>query len=607
MIGGTHIILLIGVPALAGTLCAVLPRRVSVVARALAIGTLAVMAVDALYVYLGYEGRIVAGRFLLEPDELGQMMCMLASVMAFLIMVYACGGCWRSRTTSAFCALFLWTAAAANATFFTDNAVMFLILWGLLGITLFLLVNQAGTDAAATAAKKALIIIGGTDSLLIAGFALLWLVRGSGIVTMSLTDAVAAHDPRAIVAFLCILSAALAKAGAFPFHTWVPDTAGTAPVPVTALLPAALDKLLGIYLLVRLVRDMVVPSPSLQLVLCVLGAITVIAAVFMALVQHDLKRLLGYHAVSQVGYMILGIATLTPIGLLAGLFHMLNNVVYKSLLFLGAGAVERRTGTTDLDKLGGLGRCMPVTFVCMLVAALAISGVPPLNGFASKWLVYQSLIELGPQGGTWVVWLAAAMFGSALTLASFVKVLYSVFMSRPHEEHDVSGVREVGPVTLAPMVTLAVLCIAFGVFAWSVPVRGLLARAVGYYASDMVYMRPVLITVLLVVPLLLVLVVYLLSRLKLRRDDAHIGGEYFESGMALTGTDFYETIENVPVLHGFYSLAKRKWFDVYEVGLRLTNYVTGMLRAAHQGYLHAYITWCIVALVLLIWFLALQP
>ena len=152
----------------------------------------------------------------------------------------------------------------------------------------------------------------------------------------------------------------------------------------------------------------------------------------MALVQHDLKRLLGYHAVSQVGYMVLGIGTGSPVGIAGGLFHMLNHAIYKSCLFFGGGAVEKSAGTTDLENLGGLARSMPVTFGTFLVASLAISGVPPLNGFASKWMIYQGIIESARGGGhLWVLWLVAAMFGSALTLASFMKVVHAVFLGQP--------------------------------------------------------------------------------------------------------------------------------------------------------------------------------
>jgi NADH-quinone oxidoreductase subunit L len=127
----------------------------------------------------------------------------------------------------------------------------------------------------------------------------------------------------------------------------------------------------------------------------VIGAITIILAVMMALIQRDYKRLLSYHAISQVGYMILGIGTCLPAGIIGGIFHMLNNALYKCGLFLTGGVVEKQTGTTDLAKLGGLRLNMPVTFVCYLITAASISGVPPFNGFFSKELIYDAALVRG--------------------------------------------------------------------------------------------------------------------------------------------------------------------------------------------------------------------
>jgi formate hydrogenlyase subunit 3/multisubunit Na+/H+ antiporter MnhD subunit len=115
----------------------------------------------------------------------------------------------------------------------------------------------------------------------------------------------------------------------------------------------------------------------------------------MALMQHDYKRLLGYHAVSQVGYMVLGFGIGTAIGFAAGLFHMINHAIYKSGLFLAAGAIERQTGKSDIGDLGGLSKVMPVTFAAAIIFAMSISGVPPFNGFASKWMIYQGIIDFG--------------------------------------------------------------------------------------------------------------------------------------------------------------------------------------------------------------------
>ncbi len=141
-----------------------------------------------------------------------------------------------------------------------------------------------------------------------------------------------------------------------------------------AYLPASLDKLLGIYLLARISLHMFVLNEPLKFLLLIIGAVTIILAVMMALVQHNLKKLLAFHAVSQVGYMVMGIGTGVPIGIIGGLFHMLNHAIYKCCLFLGAGAVEKRTGTTELEELGGLAKSLPVPFISMVIAAFAISG-----------------------------------------------------------------------------------------------------------------------------------------------------------------------------------------------------------------------------------------
>ena len=160
----------------------------------------------------------------------------------------------------------------------------------------------------------------------------------------------------------------------------------------------------------------------------IVGRRDILLAVMMALVQKDYKRLLSYHAISQVGYMILGIGTALPVGIVGGLFHMINNALYKSCLFLTGGSVEKQAGTTDLAKLGGLARKMPVTFVCFLVAALSISGCPPFNGFFSKELVYDAALERH------IVFYLAALLGTFLTAASFLKLGHAAYLRQARSE-----------------------------------------------------------------------------------------------------------------------------------------------------------------------------
>jgi len=341
---------------------------------------------------------------------------------------------------------------------------------------------------------------------------------------------------------------------------------------------------------------------AMGLMLMIIGAATIIFAVMMALVQHDLKKLLSFHAVSQVGYMVLGVGTGVPIGIMGGLFHMVNHAIYKSCLFLGAGAVEKQAKTTDLQKLGGLAAAMPITFGAMFVAAMSISGVPPFNGFFSKWLVYQSLVSIGQP-----IFLIAAMFGSALTLASFIKVLYSVFWGeRPKK---LARVREVGFLMAWPMIALALLCVLFGFLA-QIPLRQFIGPIVNFQfenAPARVSMTnalwsPTLATLLMIVGLLVGVIVYLFGRVNRRRSArAFVGGEALDTDETrVLGTGFYETIRNMKAFRGVYDDANKGVFDVYYMSGRMGTLVIRALRGLHDGVLSSYLSWSIIGLGVLI-------
>jgi len=186
--------------------------------------------------------------------------------------------------------------------------------------------------------------------------------------------------------------------------------------------------------------------------------------VTMALAQHDFKRLLAFHSISQIGYVITAIALGTVIGLEAGLFHAMNHTLFKGLLFLTAGAVLYAAGTTDLDKLGGLSKRMPKTTICFLVGAFSISGLPPFNGFASKWMIYQSTYAKAVETGNFAYAFVTivALVVSVMTLASFIKVTQAVFFGQLP-----ANLREVKEVPLSmrvPMWIMSALCVLAGVF-----------------------------------------------------------------------------------------------------------------------------------------------
>jgi formate hydrogenlyase subunit 3/multisubunit Na+/H+ antiporter MnhD subunit len=479
-----------------------------------------------------------------------------------------------------------------------NNLILLIILWGFLGLTLYLLIQTKGPQANSTA-KKSFILIGGADSLMIVGVGIIFSLTGTfqmDAVRLPLNNAAA------IVAYICLALGCFAKAGVMPLHSWVPDCAEDAPVSVTAFLPASLDKLLGIYLLARISLDLFVMNNAMNIVLMIIGAVTIVAAVMMALIQHDLKRLLGYHAVSQVGYMVLGIATGSLVGIAGGLFHMLNNAIYKNALFLSAGAVEYRTETTDLDKLGGLAKFMPLTFIGCLIASLAISGVPPFNGFVSKWLIYQGLIErisLGQNSFIAIGCLLAAMIGSALTLASFMKLLHASFLGQPSQQrHDI---KEVHWTMWLPGIILAAICILFGVFAKDIPLKNFIFPAVGQDVKLLGLWESSVATSLILIGIALGFIIYLFSNIAvvLREDESYQGGETIPSVERFSGVDFYNTIKEIPLFTSLYRQAENRLFDIYDQAKRLIFVVTKQLQHLHNGVLPTYLVWCLLGMVVL--------
>ena len=610
---------IIGLPLAAGVLTSCIPRRAGVLAKLVAVAVTAVCFALAIRVFVAkadlavaaptwWRGAvasvagIAAGPHVLVSGSLARLVLMGAGFFALAMIVYSLGTKRRARD-GAFYANVLWAVGATFGVILSADLLVLLAFWGFMGIPFFLLVNM-GTEGGDAAAKKTLIVLGGTDSLMILGLGLLFITTRSTAMNGSAYP-VALSSGGPICACLFLAIAAFAKAGAMPFHSWVPDAAETAPVSAVALLPASLDKLLGIYLFTRICLDLFRLTVAVQVIFLLLGAVTILAAVFAALIQHNLRRLLGFHAVSQVGYMVIGVATLTPIGVLGGLFHMFNNAIYKALLFLSAGAAERRAKTGNLALMGGLGRAMPVTFTCAMIAALAISGVPPLNGFASKWMVYQGLIEAkGTLSVVWAAALVAAMFGSALTLASFVKVIHAVFLGQPRRE-DIPYGPKPNAWMGAPMVALALLCLFLGIFAVPVPVSRFLAPAVPAMAAfeEIGLWQSGAATVLLLLGIVLGLLILWVSRLKVREDTSYVGGEIGAAAepFRFQGTEFYRTVAEMGGLRRLYRRMEEQWFDLYHVGRRAVFYVTGGLRALHSGVLLTYLAWCVLGVVVLLW------
>ncbi|KYH35641.1 hydrogenase-4 component B [Clostridium tepidiprofundi DSM 19306] len=273
-----------------------------------------------------------------------------------------------------------------------------------------------------------------------------------------------------IFALALMLTGYAVKAFLVPCHTWPADAHMSAPSSISMLLSGVMSKT-GVFGIIRILymiyRSKCVAAPSMEFLIIFWGTITMLIGASMAIIQTDFKRLLAFSSVSQIGYVIVGFGvglsaktSVAVTGTMGGLYHMLNHAMFKSLAFLCAGAVLYRTGTTDTTKLGGLAKKMPYTTVLFMISLASIAGVPPFNGFVSKWLIYQSTFE----AGYWPVTIIALLV-SVMTLAYFIKLAQSVFFGKIHKEHE--NIKEIPWSMRAPMIVLAGVCIFAGTF-WNV-------------------------------------------------------------------------------------------------------------------------------------------
>ena len=553
----------------------------------------------------------------LASSTLGMVVLIGAAAFALLITIYSframAGEYWEGK----FYAYLIWALGGACVVALAGNLLVLLVGWEIVTLMLFLMINQGRREAKAGAAKT-YGMLGFADACLLLAVVLLAATGGSASWSLAGgPKSVADMGAMGYVVYVLIMVAALAKAGAIPLHTWIPAIAKDAPAPVMAYLPAALDKLLGIYLLAVLSLRMFRPDPTMQTVMMIIGGVTIIAAVLMAMVQHNLKRLLSFHAVSQVGYMVLGIGTGTTIGVIGGLFHMLNHAIYKCNLFLMSGTVGRATGSDEIEDMGGLAKALPVTFVCGLISAAAISGVPPFNGFASKWMVYQGALEVGRQGagGLAIGLVIVAVFGSALTLASFVKVLYAAFLS-PAPKGLTHAVRAKESFLLAaPMVVLAVACVGLGLFP-SVAINHIFAPAIADAATtgqDVAANRFLVDTGglglwssapaagLILIGILLGLIWLWMARTfrSVRIVRPFLSGEVpaaNDDRFRVPATHFYETIAKLPLIGPLLFHGQQGAMDPYHWSARHGKTFVELLRSAHTGLISLYVAWCVLGL-----------
>lgn len=270
---------------------------------------------------------------------------------------------------------------------------------------------------------------------------------------------------------ILLLSGFGLKAAIIPFHAWLPDAHSSAPSPVSAMLSGVLIKAVGIYVIIRLFFNMFEISESISVLITTLGTLSMVIGVILAIGQWDIKRLLAYHSISQMGYVVLsaGIGMILiargikpEIAILAiagGIFHLINHAVFKGLLFLNAGAIEYTTGTRDLHEMGGLAEQMPATSATSFIASMSISGIPPFNGFFSKLIIIIACVMAG-----FYLLAVLAVIVSIITLASFLKLQRYAFYNK-NRNTPVRKIKEVPFPMVFSMVVLSLLCVLLSLLA----------------------------------------------------------------------------------------------------------------------------------------------
>jgi len=604
---GNPLLLLVAIPLLSGAFCVILPGAAKWLARTIAFLVSGLAFASAVFLFINRAGAWQLNSYpIFIQDNLSSFVAMGIAFFAFVVTVYSFGCV--NKSVGKYFGYVLITLGSALGAAFSSNFITLVLFWGVVAAMLYLMVNMAGTDRSAQAAKKTLIMVGGTDAFMIFGVAIIWAITGSftiGPVRVEFSGIL----PYA--AYLAIIAAAFAKAGAMPFHSWLPDVAQDGPTTVTAFLPASIDKLLGVYLLARISMTIFNMNNISNIILMACGSMTIILAGILAIQQNDMKRTLGYCAVSQVGYIVLGVGTGNPIGMAGALFHMINHAVYKSCLFLSGGDVEHRTGTTDLSKLGGLSKYMPLTFLAFLVASLSVSGIPPFNGFFSKWLIYQGIIDIPAGSGGFasgklkIVWLAAAMFGSAFTVAIVMKLLHAVFMGRASSLSEKA--KEVGLFMIIPVLILAAICLIFGIFAFSIPLPLFITPIIGAGLSYLGSWSPVAATVLVLIGIAIGALVYLALRsARFRRTDSFVGGEAQETFGRIPGTEFYNTVKDMKAFGVLYVEEARGELDIYAASGNIIRRLVTPLQKLHNGILPTYLAWCMIGVVAALAFIFLR-
>ena len=444
-------------------------------------GLTAVAAIDTLaagtLVQRAWTSFVPGGDWVIGIDPLSAVFLIMIAVLGATNGVYGDADLrsdTHARRTTESNALYAVLVASLVVVVAAQNIVLFLAAWEVMAISSFLLVMTHHERAEVRRAGWIYAVATHTATLILVVMFALWSGAARDWSFASLAAASVTRLPHAGVILLLGLLGFGLKAGYVPLHFWLPPAHSASPSHVSALMSGIVIKT-GIYGILRLLTLLGTPPAWWAWLVFGLGATSALLGVLWALAQHDVKRLLAYHSVENIGIIMIAVGlgalgqlyhrpTLAILGYGAAVLHTLNHALFKSLLFMAAGAVHRRTHTRNIEELGGVARLMPWTFLMFVIGAVAIIGVPPLNGFVSEWLVFLGLFD----GAGTTDLLRLVVFGApllalvgGLALACFAKVTGVVFLGTSRSERTVHAT-EVGASYLVPQAILALCCVGIG-------------------------------------------------------------------------------------------------------------------------------------------------
>ena len=388
----------------------------------------------------------------LQVDGLSIVMALIGFLLWLAVSIYSIN--YIKINLVSYYSLLLIVLGAVQGSVFAKDLISFYVFLEITAVaTYFLIIHKRNIEALQAGYKYILMTLIGAF-LILFSIILVYVDTGSYEVIMVTKSG-------GIIAPVLFLLGCFVKAGAAPLHIWLPDAHPAAPSPVSAFLSGMMIKI-GAYGIIRFIFPILnfdLPATNfgelLSLLIMSIGVASMLIGVLLALLQTDVKRLLAYHSISQMGYILLGIGLGTKLGLAGGLYHLANHTMFKGLLFLCMGAVIYSTGTRELDNLGGLWKRMPITTSTCIVAALAISGIPPFNGFASKKVLAEAAANYN------YVLKFVMMITAALTFASFLKLIRYTFFGELKKQ--LMTVKEVPLLMQLPMIVLAILCVFLGI------------------------------------------------------------------------------------------------------------------------------------------------